>query len=159
VKIEKSYSLEVLDQANIVRLHVEQSELNTIVECLEHCGGDLDAFAKFISNDSAYTDFYIQKRLLEHPDSGLKERWDKAIEIYNQCVMRRLQRKALHDLENMDDSDEKSARIVLAAAKIILGDMLAATTVIAKQKATAKIERSSVLDAIKIEMEGEEDEE
>jgi len=135
--------------------------IESVVEYLERSGGDLsvlgETFKEHGINGHRIAIFQIERQLLDHADTTLKERWDKAIELFHLTRMRLLQREAIKILETIDYSEDKEGRLKLGFAKLILGDLLAASTVTAKAKAGAKVDRSSNLDDIKEIMSTEEE--
>lgn len=138
-------------------LPIDTAPLSVIVDMLDGMGGDIKALADKSNVSVPMAIFQIEKRLLECTDANLKDRWDKSIELFHVTRMRLLQRNAIQLLENIEKEEDKPARIHLAYAKLVLGDLLVASTAIAKQKAITKVERNSTLDAIEAEMDEEEE--
>lgn len=152
--IEKNSNttITVIDPAPKTLLNIQEAPLSSLVEMLDSVGGDLDVLTANFDGNRDLAIFHIEKRLLEYQDSSLKERWDKSIELFHLTRMRMLQNKTVKDLDELDTSDERKARVILARAKLVLGDLLAASTFVAKQKAVIRTERSSRLDQIKDEL-------
>jgi len=138
-----------------VRLDIERTALEYMVDHLEACGGNPLLFSSSFNGDPALCLYRAEKRLLEDNNATLKERWDKAFDLYHTTHMRLLKYEAISRLENIDRQDEKAARVDLAFSKLVLSDELSASAVAARIKVTSKTERSSALDNIAKEMEEE----
>jgi len=152
-----NHQITIIDPPSQVRYHAKGDHLEVLVSHFERHGGDLDSFLCDIDDNSGLAVFCIEKRLREHTDSSLKERWDAAFELGMMTRLRLLQLRALRAMEMFDSSKDKESRVDLMFFKTILTDVIAASVTTAKQKAASKSERSTVLDVALSDMEAEEE--
>ncbi len=151
----KTTALTIIEDKSSVALEAVALEL--AVEMLEYTGGDLTEFTKRFDAPDHLVVFHLEKRLRDHHSPVLRERWEKALELFHLSRMRLLQRDAIRRLEDINPDEDKQARVELAYAKIILGDLLTGANIVARQRAANKTETSSTLaEAIAI-MEGADD--
>lgn len=137
----------------------ESAALEWCVDHLEQSGGDLDRFCKSLRGPTENAIFQIERRLNRLKEPHLRERWDTAIQLFQITRMKLLQRNAVDRLENLDAANEKESRIVIAFAKLVLGDLLTASAALSKQKALTKSEKNSVLSNVIEDMDADGEEE
>ena len=127
------------------RLSLEAVALEMAVNTLEMLGGDIDSLTEKFDAPHHLVLFHLEKRLRDHHNPYLRERWEKAIELFHSCRMRSLQREAIRNLEELDAGDDKVSKIHLAFAKLVLGDLFTGANVAARRRASTKDEASTVL--------------
>lgn len=139
------------------RLEVESTALEMVVDTLERLGGNPEALADKFDADKRLVLFQLQKRLKEHHNPRLRERWEGAIQLFKSTEMLLLQIDSIKMVKHLNPDDDKAARIELALFKIVMGDVLTGATIAARQQAANKSDASSILsDAISV-MEGADD--
>ena len=113
---------------------------------LEELGGDLEAFVKETELIQDHTPewiiAFIERGLKNHDDKMLLKRWNDAIKARRVIELRRLQHRSIARLKLLAEGDESLGKAPdwaamakeAAAHKMLLGDVFAAQTFLAKQK-------------------------